>query len=322
MSNSNPNALPSDLIDTSAETGYEGEAITGGLHSGGQINERGGEPVRVTSGPVQTMGIVAMTPEGFRISNPADLRPDSIVTFQTPEGPQQTTYEVAVMQGLISPTGQMAPNGPQQSQGQEEADQGQHDQQRQHQDQGETGNTSLDEQSESYLTEAFEASTDAAVFAATDTINSGAITQDAVENIAAATGVEPAVARQRMEHVAAAYEKEAYEVTARKLGTSEDIARDAIQAARTEHPDAFREAAMNHFQTGKPAYERFVRDYVSGLDQIDPGFILNANSIEGRRVHYDDAHRVVVVTDTRSGRTFTWSDAVRLGLIGIKGPTK
>jgi len=311
-SKTNPNALPSDTDSGSTSTAFDGEAIAGGLNSGGQIHERSGDPMRVTTAPIQSGGLVARTPDGFRISNPADLRPDSVVTIP---GYGETSYEVAVSTGLMNPAGGVANQGQQQQT--DEGDPSAQQDETQQQTMGD--NTSLDETSEKYLTEAFAASTDAAVFAATDILNSdGQITSDAVENIAVATGVEPEVARQRIEHVTRAYEQEAAQVTAKAQGTSEELVRDALQAARQVRPSDLREAAMNHFQSGRPGYETFVQDYIATLDQRDAAYILNSNPVPGRKVHFDDAHNVVVVTDTTTGRTYRWEDAVRMRLIGIK----
>jgi hypothetical protein len=121
-----------------------------------------------------------------------------------------------------------------------------------------------------------------------------------------------------MESVKAAYATEAYNVTAKDMGTSPKVVKEALDAAQANPAtqSAFRHAAESHFSTGRPDYAALVRDYVANLDRTDPQRILNSTPVAGRAVRYDQNAKQVMVK-LPDGDEVPWSVAVNMELITI-----
>ena len=120
-------------------------------------------------------------------------------------------------------------------------------------------NEPLDERSEAVLTEAFAKAPTQAVGAATSFItNEGAITDEAVVQLATNMGVEPGEVRERINHVSAALSKEAIKLGSRAVQCSEETAIEAFAWARTNMASELKETALRHFSDGRADYSKFV----------------------------------------------------------------
>jgi hypothetical protein len=155
-------------------------------------------------------------------------------------------------------------------------------QQEQEKQQQQEANPSLDPESEALITNALTHAQGETIGVALSVIDSGGqVSEASVQQLAARLNLEPAQARAQIEKVRDAYVHEAVTHTAKVTGTNDTMAREALAAAEQRNPSAYRQAAEEHFSTGRPAYDTFVREYVAELDKTDPGSILNAAPVPG-----------------------------------------
>jgi hypothetical protein len=257
---------------------------------------------------------------GMPIADPAAIAPDHIVDLG-PSAGGETTVEVAIMMGLLTRNGagHVVPVGsatvPQRQQ--EAGDQAKEQQQQQQQ---EEPNPSLDPESEAILANALTNAPSETIGVAVSVIeNGGEVTDASVAQLAARLSLEPEAARAQIEQARNAYATEAYNETAKAVGTSAKVVKDALDAAQADPKtqSAFRRAAEAHFHSGRPDYSALVRDYVANLDQTDPQRILNSTPVAGRSVRWDQNSKQVLVR-LPDGDEVSWSVAVTMGLITIK----
>lgn len=176
----------------------------------------------------------------------------------------------------------------------------------------------LDEESEAYLQDAFTNASGPAMVLAADFIDKGGdISPHNLEQFASRLQIEPTEAARRVQHVAKAMSTEAAQVSARFCGTTTAVAEEALEHARQAQSPALKAAMDKHVNTGVADYRAVVTDYIASLGTTDPNRILNSNPVPGRSVRWDQASGTVVVT-LSDGSTYSWENAVRAGLIGLK----
>lgn len=245
----------------------------------------------------------ARSPIGQRITDAAQLTSDSIVRFAGVE----TSIATLVTLGLVvrdGVTGTFRAVEPQQATSQpapaEPA-------------------ARMDDHSEAIVAEATEKAAGETMAAAVEIMSSdGRVSDGTVARIASRLSIEPEQARARIAHVQEAYARAAVAAGAKAAETSEEVAHDALQSARTARTSELRQAAEQHFTSGAPAgYKDFVIDFVAGLGTSDPDRILTATPVPGRTVRWDAQSRQVLVKMADGSET-TWAAAVRSGLIMLK----
>src|SRR5262249_31663985 len=129
----------------------------------------------------------------------------------------------------------------------------------------------LDDQAEGWLGEAYTKAQGSAISVAEEVIAQDGVASDArIEMLASDLGINPSEAKARVEHVVKSYSDEAIRVSARNVGTTPDIVAEAFAWANYEQDPALKQAAQNHYQTGKARYEGIVRGYISSLAERAP----------------------------------------------------
>jgi hypothetical protein len=294
-----------------------GSGHIGGIHSGGQFQERNAPEGRVnayTAAP-NLGNFTARNSVGDPITSVADLKPDSLVTL--PNG-MTTLYSVAKENGLLNP-GAFQQQG--QRQDQLEQDQNQQQQQQQDQNEGDMGKAAdavpMDADSEAVMREALHHDEGAVVQAASDLIDgSGKIGDDLIARFSAAYNCPPEQVHQRVQVALRGYEGDAVRGTARAAHTDESLAFEALQDARNNRRGEFNKAANQHFQTGgTKAYEPIATDFIAGLGTTQPARVLGAYCGPGVSVS-QGSDGEVLVTLPQVG-TVRYEDAVRQGWISV-----
>jgi hypothetical protein len=253
----------------------------------------------------------ARTGTGQRVTDPALLTPDTIITHGGIETTLGTLLAIGqVMRDAngnyrsVAPGSEQAPQQPQQDREPTDND-------------TLPPNEPLDEQSEAVLTEALTKAPAQCVGAAASFINAnGAVSDEAISQLAIATGQEPEAVREKFAQVTAAYSREAVKLGAKGALCSEEVSREALEWARHAKASELKETANRHFAEGRANYTGFVIDYLATLDQRDPNRILTATPVKGRSVHWDKGNNCVVVT-LADGTEMSWSAAVRAKLISM-----
>lgn len=247
----------------------------------------------------------ARTSTGQRVSDPALATAETIVTFNGME----TTLGALMALGEVTrdATGQYVTTSPDGTQDGTQVD-------------APPQSAPLDERSEAIMADALSKAPAQVVGAATSLIEGdGVIGDEAVAQVAANMGLDPAVARERINHVTAAYSAEAAQLGAKAAGCSVEVAAEALNWARQEMGSDIRETAQRHFSEGSAAvdYKPYVEAYLATLDHRDPNRILNASPVPGRTVRWDPWAKGIVVT-LADGTTMSWSAAVRGRFITLK----
>lgn len=308
------------IYEIAAQQGISTEgAHIGGLYSGltaqehADIYSRGGDgAIRATSGgPPNLGGYTATNSLGDPITNANDLRPDSLVTVNTPHGPITTDYANAVAAGLLSPQ-QALQSGRQQEQ------QARQDEQQQ-QDQENTGDMDkhedavpMDAQAEALMRDALDRDHGAVVQASSDLIETGVVGDDMIARLAA-PGENPEQVNAKVQTAIEGYRGDAVRGAARHAGTDEALAYEALMASAGT--PAMKKAMHDHVQRGGTRqYSQFVRDHVASIAEAAPQRILTAQCAPGISVREDGGGQIVVTID---GQNFRWQDAVQQGLIRV-----
>lgn len=170
----------------------------------------------------------------------------------------------------------------------------------------------LDDASEAILAQAYESAPGEALAAANDIMATGEVSAHTVEQLASRLGLEPDQVVANVEHVRAAYHKEAVSVSSRRVGVSPAIAEAALEYARLNNHGELMHAAEQHIHSGKARYDSFVRDYVQKLDSIAPDYILSSLPNKAR---WDTGAGQIVVKTGRG--EMLWGAAVRAGLVKL-----
>jgi len=257
-------------------------------------------------GPGDLGGFTARTATGAPVSDLATLSTSDLVTI----GGETMSAEVALHLGFLvrDPRSGMIRS----PQGREtQPDAAKETQRDEQQNDGETP-SALDDTSEAILTEAFEGAMGESLAAANDIMVTGEVSAHNVEQLATRLGLEPDQVVANVEHVRAAYFKEAVSASSRRVGVSPAIAEAALAHARQNNLGGLMQAAEQHIHSGTPNYDSFVRDYAHNLDSYAPDFILSSLPGKARR----DAGTGQIVVKTRRGEML-WGAAFRAGLIKL-----
>jgi hypothetical protein len=257
-------------------------------------------------GPGDLGGFKATTATGAPISDLAALSPNDLVTISGETMPLEVAMHIGLLvrdqkSGLITTTG-----------GHEAQPDAAKETQRDEQQNDSEAPSALDDTSEAILTEAFQGAMGETLSAANDIMVAGEVSAHNVEQLATRLGLEPDQVVANVEHVRAAYFKEAVSASSRRVGVSPAIAEAALAHARQNYLGDLMQAAEQHIHSGKPNYESFVRDYAQNLDSYAPDFILSSLPGKARR----DAGTGQIVVKTRRGEML-WGAAFRAGLVKL-----
>jgi hypothetical protein len=144
-------------------------------------------------------------------------------------------------------------------------------------------------------------------------VKEGEINERLIGQLASQARTEPHVIQQHIDKVRGAFEQQA-NAKVSALGVQPEA---VWQYAHEHQPQALQEAMHRHATLrNADGYEAIARSYVRDLEKHNPGAILNAQLGDGiKSVHQDHKGRVVL-TDHQD-RTFTWSEAVRAGVVSV-----
>ncbi|MGE0652476.1 MAG: hypothetical protein AB7P12_12100 [Alphaproteobacteria bacterium] len=264
-----------------------------------------------SGGPVNIGGFTATTPAGDPIINASELREDSLVTVQTPDGPVTTEYRVALQANLLN--AQAQPQGrPQQQQQEQHQQQDQQDQENKGDMDKADDAVRMDEAAEQVMVEALSRDEGAVVQAASDLIESGVVGDDMLARLAA-PGENPEQVHAKVQVAIEGYRGDAVRGAARHAGTDEALAYEALMA--NAGSPQMKQAMMDHLNRGGTRqYSQFVRDHVAAIAESAPERIITAQCAPGISVRDEGGGEIIVTIDGRSHR---WQDAIQQGLVRV-----
>lgn len=167
-----------------------------------------------------------------------------------------------------------------------------------------------DEETEAIMADAYTRAPQESISAAQAYVQAGGeMPQAATEALAARLGIEPAEAAAKVEQVTAGYTKEAHVSLSKTFG--DDLSAEVFEWAKENARTKLNEAAMRHFNTGRPDYDAIARDYLVHLAKSDPQRIAGATFPGGATTRI--APDGTVVLRERNGVERSFVAAVRSG---------
>jgi hypothetical protein len=305
------------IYEVAREQGLDGtgSGVQGGLYDGGFGTgmEKNHQGHRYQGGPSDLGNFEAKTADGFRVTHPSQLQPDSIVTIP---GFGEVSYAQALEHGLISDRGGQPRAPSDQERAQQEHNVQQQEQQRLEQEQRDVGNRAetdgLGKDAYQVMKQALDKAEGAVLDTAVEIIESGegTISDRGIVALADALGVQPEQARQHVNTVLAGYERDAVQAAHKATGLHPELITEALRDAYKSRPTEFKEAARRHLnEGGAEAYNRFALEYVAGLAETAPHRLVGKD-LGGVRPFGGPNGEILV---TANGVTMSWADFIHGG---------
>ncbi len=138
-------------------------------------------------------------------------------------------------------------------------------------------------------------------------------------HMATAMGIEPEALAGQVETVRAGFEAQA-KATVEAMGLDAD---KVFDYAREHNPELSQKVVNDHVMgRSTDGYKALGQDYLTNLDTIDPGALLDpegplkAHLANGWGVRRQDRSGEIILTDP-NGATYEWKSAVRTGVVSV-----